>query len=183
MTRLFAAFAALLQLLLPALPAQDLPGRLRSGQWLRFHVIAHDDSQEMQQLKLTVRDAVQACYASLPTGADMLADAALHLPQLTDAARQAATEAGFPGPVEVTLGMQAFDARTLGGVTVPAGTYPALVIRLGDARGQNWWGLLDPETSLEMAVIGSTGGDAILWDWSWQALLTALFGWVLPSGA
>ena len=181
MAHLLAGILALMQLLTPSLARQDLPGRLRSGQWLRFHVVAHDDTPEMQRLKLEVRDAVQACYAAAPACGTMLQNAAALLPQLTEAARKAAQSAGFTGEVEVTLGEQSFGERTLMGVPIPAGTYPALMIHLGEARGHNWWGLLDPSTSLSMAVIGDAEDGEVLWDWSWAGLLAALFGLQMPG--
>ena len=159
--------------------------RLQSGQWLRFHVVAQDDTEEMQRVKLVVRDAVQACYQEnrAPSG-DMLTPAQALLPLLTQSARQAALEAGFTGSVRVDLGMEAFDDRTLHGQPIPAGDYPALVIRLGDAKGRNWWGLLDPDAALLFASEEADAADGPLhWDWSLQGLLAALFGLPMAEGS
>lgn len=177
MSHLLAALLAVMQLLVPALSRPGVTDRLRSGEWLRFHVVAHDDSTEMQRLKLCVRDAVQACYAAhRPQDTPMLAAAGSLLPLMTRSAEAAARREGFTGEVAVTLGILPFDERSLSGMTIPAGDYPALVIRLGDAQGHNWWGVLDPETSLSFAAIGETQDGALRWDWSWEALLAALFG-------
>lgn len=177
MSQWIAGLLALLQLISPALTRDMLTDRLRSGQWLRFHVVAHDDSEAMQRLKLQVRDAVQSCYAARQSGApDMLQAARLLLPDLTYAAEASARSAGFAGEVDVALKVFPFSERTLGGVAIPAGEYPALIIRLGDAQGQNWWGLLDPETSMAFAAIGETPDGRLIWDWSWKALLAAIFG-------
>ena len=158
-------------------------GRLQTGEWLRFHVIAPDDTAEMQRLKLIVRDAVQDAYRQrrTPGSASMQEEAVRLLPELTAAAREAARNAGYPGAVAISLTEQVFSERQLGRLRIPAGTYPALVIRLGDARGQNWWGLLDPELSLAFAGIPETDdGDVIQWDWSLRTLLYALLGRPLP---
>ena len=182
MAHILAGLLAILQLLAPALPRQELPQRLRSGQWLRFHVIAQDDTAQMQQAKLVVRDAVQTCYAlNRPSDVPMLQAAQALLPELTQAAVSAARAEGFTGNIVVTLGMAAFDDRTLAGTTVPAGEYPALVIRMGDAQGRNWWGLLDPETALLFAAADDSADGAPVWDWSWEALLAALLGRPLPA--
>lgn len=167
------------------LPQPGAIQRLQSGQWLRFHVVAQDDTEEMQRVKLLVRDAVQACYREnrAPSG-DMLTQAQALLPLLTQSARQAALEAGFTGSVRVHLGMEAFDDRILHGQPIPAGDYPALVIRLGDAKGRNWWGLLDPDAALLLACAETDTADApVLWDWSLRGLLAALFGLPMPEGA
>lgn len=144
---------------------------MKTGVLLRMHVVAQDDTAEMQRVKLAVRDAVQDAYPS-GSSAPMLVQAAALLPQLTRAARDAAAAEGFAGPVQVRLENCLFDQRTLDGLTFPAGKYPALMIRLGDARGHNWWGLIDPALALDCASLGIDG-----WDWSLTGLLRALFGW------
>lgn len=151
---------------------------LKSGELLRMHVVAHDDTPAMQSVKPIVRDAVRDTYAALrPDDADsMLAAADALLPQLTDAAQIAAREAGFSLPVTVAIEVVDFDERTLDGRRIPAGSYPALMIRLGDARGHNWWGLLDPGMALCAAAV-ETGGDHIEWDWSLTGFWTALCHW------
>lgn len=184
MSQWIAGLLALLQLICPVLTRDMLTERLLSGQWLRLHVVAHDDSEAMQRLKLQVRDAVQSCYAARQSGApDMLQAAGILLPDLTHAAEAAARSAGFTGEVDVALGVFPFGERKLDALTIPAGEYPALIIRLGDAQGQNWWGLLDPETSLAFAAIGETPDGQLFWDWSWRALLTALFGLPIAGDA
>ena len=177
MPQIIAAVLAAMQILSSNIFAGFTVSRLQSGEYLRMHVVAQDDTAEMQRIKLCVRDAVQDCFllardASLPT---MQAQAEAILPLLTEAACACAIEEGFTGDVTVTLGMFAFDDRELDGMAVPAGEYPALMILLGDAKGQNWWGLLDPETSLRFAGANTQDGP-IQWDWSLKGLLRALFG-------
>lgn len=186
MPNILICMLAALQLLGSALPSAPVPARLRSGEWLRFHVVAHDDTPDMQALKLTVRDAVQACYREQrsPAASSMEAEAERLLPHLAAAAHEAARAAGFSGAVSVSLGVEAFGDRMLKNVPVPAGEYPALMIRLGSAQGQNWWGLLDPDMSLQLAAVpGTQEGSGIIWDWSLEALLRALFRWPLAEGA
>lgn len=178
MHAILAGIAALLQLMTVSLP-QTLPGKLRSGELLRFHVVAQDDTAEMQRIKLCVRDAVHVCYAEEQSGSGlMLLEAARLLPALTQSAEKAAQQEGFDGEVRVQLAVQTFSERMLGGCVVPAGEYPALMIYLGDAQGQNWWGLLDPELSLEMSRIPEEEeeSDEPVWDWSFWGLVRALFG-------
>lgn len=201
MVHILALLLALMQLLslspLHTGAPDAVTQRLRSGEWLRLHVIAQDDTPDMQHLKLLVRDAVRDCYAAnRPQDATMIAATQSLLPQLTRAAREAAQAAGFTGEVEVELGSHRFDDRQLAGLTVPAGEYPALVIRLGDGQGRNWWGLIDPDAALMLAAVSqedTEGADhrqeeestekkaPVFWDWSWQALLSAIFG--LPMQA
>lgn len=182
MIRLLAAIVAFIQLFAPMHTPSDPVRLLRSGQWLRFHVVAHDDTAEMQRVKLCVRDAVQRCYReNRSPGNAMQQEAEALLPALTEAARASALEEGFTGNVRVTLGKADFDERELSGAVIPAGEYPALIIRLGDAAGRNWWGLLDPEAAMALAS-ADTEGEETVWDWSWEALVAALLKWLPGSG-
>ena len=153
---------------------------MKTGILLRVHVVAQDDTGEMQRVKLVVRDAVRQAYDErYPSPClSMLAAAEAMLPDLTEAAVAAARNEGFDGPVDVAIETRTFDARELDGFLLPEGEYPALMIRLGDAQGHNWWGLIDPDLSLRTAMVpdfGSSDGPAV-WDWSLKAFLSALLG-------
>lgn len=174
MMRSFLALWLTLQTLFTALPQESRTVlAMKTGVLLRMHVVAQDDSAEMQRVKLCVRDAVQAAYAAAPDqGGTMLQRTQALLPQLTQAAQACARAEGFTGEVAVAIETLPFDQRSLDGLTIPAGTYPALMIRLGDAQGQNWWGLIDPELALQCAAFDEDRG----WDWSLHGFLRALLG-------
>lgn len=179
MPNILAALLAAAHLLTFSPAKEPLTTRLRSGEWLRFHVVAQDDTPEMQHVKASVRDAVRSCFLSARQNDDssMYAQAHALLPEMTAAAIAAAQQEGFVGDVEVSLGQGIFRSRAIDGVRIPAGAYPSLVIRLGDAQGANWWGLLDPELSLTFACASTADQDAtVIWDWSWNAIIRALFG-------
>lgn len=176
MLRMLTTLLAAAGMLLASPPPQETAAALfRSGVLLRMHVVAHDDTPEMQRVKYAVRDAVHACYAASAPSLPMVQSAQELLPRLTDAAVHAAREAGFEGGVRVTLTEGDFPERISGALTLPAGRYPALMVLLGDAQGQNWWGLLDPELSRRFACMGDETAP-IRWDWSLRGLLRALLG-------
>lgn len=155
---------------------------MRTGILLRMHVVAQDDTAEMQRVKLCVRDAVHAAYAAFPDeGGTMLVKAQAHLPELTRAAQTAAKAEGFDGSVDVSIETLSFDQRTLDGLTIPAGDYPALMIRLGEAKGHNWWGLIDPSLALSCAALSNSDeSDSLVWDWSLRGLWQAILAGILP---
>ena len=188
MKQLFALICSLLQLLLPMPEAFSSPDAraafaMRTGVTLRMHVIAHDDTEAMQQIKLAVRDGVQAAYRSVTGGRKqpMLPAAQQHLDTLAHAAAESARSAGFTGTVDVSLAMHRFDERTLDGLTIPAGLYPALIVSLGDAQGRNWWGLIDPQFALACAACPAAEADGVIWDWSLDALISALTSLLTPA--
>lgn len=177
MRRCAALLTALVQLTLA--PEARIAFAMKTGILLRTHVVAQDDTPAMQQVKYTVRDAVCAAYEQCADPAQtMLANVQACLPALQEAACAAARDAGFTGPVAVSLERADFDQRAMDGLVIPAGRYPALLIRLGEAQGRNWWGLIDRELALRCAAIGQGQGE-IIWDWSlsglWEAL-KSMFG-------
>lgn len=184
MHAILAGIAALLQLVSLSIP-HTLPEKLRSGELLRFHVVAQDDTAEMQRIKLCVRDAVHACYVEKQSGSGlMLLEAARLLPALAESAESAARQEGFDGEVRIHLGVRFFSERMLGSCVIPAGEYPALMVYMGDAQGQNWWGLLDPVLSLELSQIPDEDeSEGVEWDWSFWGLIRALLGISAGKGA
>ena len=119
-----------------------------AGRVVRLHVIAHSDSGADQALKLRVRDAVLAAAAPCLEGAaDRQAAEALlsaHLEELADAGAAAVTEAGYSYPVTVSLSDSWFPTKAYDSFSLPAGTYRALRVVIGDGAGQNWWCVVFP---------------------------------------
>ena len=139
---------------------------------LRFHVLANSDSEEDQAVKLQVRDAVLqwmegASYIENETKmstnntkddlkkeeisgkkdldrTEILQFLQSHLYEIEAVANQ--TLAGQHQSYRATAAIQTvyFPERTYGACTFPAGWYEALRIRLGEAKGHNWWCVLYP---------------------------------------
>ena len=142
-----------LTVLLSVLTFQQTGDTVRAGV-LRLHVIAHSDAPEDQQLKLAVRDALLKKGKSLAAAEtkqaaeESLADA---LPDYRETARQVIAAHGYDYDVKVSLSPAFFPTRTYGDVTLPAGTYDALRVVIGDGKGQNWWCVMFPPLCLPAA--------------------------------
>lgn len=112
--------------------------RLR-GSVLRLHILAESDSERDQTLKLRVRDAL--LESGILDGADSLAEAediaADRLPDIERIAETVLRANGCELPVEAELADTEFDVRTYGDITMPAGTYRALRVKIGSAKGHN----------------------------------------------
>ena len=115
---------------------------------IRLHVVAHSDSQEDQQVKLLVRDALNRQLA--PAMAELSnAEAAKaylqeQLPQLEEVANGVLTAKGYSYRATVTLQKEAFTTRHYDTFSLPAGVYDALRITIGEGQGQNWWCVVFP---------------------------------------
>ena len=120
--------------------------------YIRLHVLASDDGEAAQALKLEVRDACLMCARSLLKDCED-ADAAweivkdnLNLFELAALIR--ARVSGWEGGVSAEAGVFDFPDRRYGGVEVPAGAYRAVRIVIGGGAGHNWWCVLFPSLCL-----------------------------------
>ena len=126
----------------------NLQRAIKSGEMLRIHILAHDDTDEQQALKLQVRDNILAAFTPMFAQVETSQEAAeivkAHMDDAVRIAAQTVRAAGYEYPVRAQYGVFAFPERIYGGQVVPAGEYTALRIGLGDAEGRNWWCVMYP---------------------------------------
>ena len=115
---------------------------------LRFHVLANSDSEEDQQLKMKVKEAVIAYMKRELPNAESVEETkewtGSHEKELEEVAGRVISEEGYTYPVKAELTESYFPQKTYGDVTFPAGEYEALRIEIGKAKGHNWWCVLYP---------------------------------------
>lgn len=123
---------------------------------IRLHVIANSDSDEDQALKLKVRDEVLSGTEELIGNAASKEEAAAILKQnlntLKAVAEQTLAREGAPSTVKVTLGQENYPRRAYETAALPAGEYLSLRVKIGEAKGQNWWCVLFPQMCLSAAT-------------------------------
>ena len=115
---------------------------------LRFHVLANSDSDEDQSVKLKVRDGV-GCYVE-----ELLADSKSrkqteeilneNIDQIIAVANDILKQNGMEYEAGASIVSTDFPVKQYGEYTFPEGRYRALQIRLGKAKGHNWWCVLYP---------------------------------------
>lgn len=114
----------------------------------RLHVIANSDSAEDQALKLKVRDSLLLYMNNLSKNCsskeEVIELAKQNQEQLKQIAEKTITENGFSYPVSVEIGISDFPTKTYGDISLPAGTYDALRVKIGDSKGKNWWCVMFP---------------------------------------
>lgn len=143
----FAVCASALYAMGAAHPT-DLQRAVRSGQLLRIHILANDDTDEQQAVKLKVRDAILETFtpalSGVPSAQQAVQLVQRSLPVAQQVARRVVRQAGYDYPVRVRFGVFDFPDRVYGGQLVPAGAYTALRVELGEAAGHNWWCVMYP---------------------------------------
>lgn len=148
-----ALLAALCLTLCVGLWAQKKQGELAS-QVVRLHVLAVDDSEEEQALKLRVRDAVLAYLSPVLAGVNDRDEARQLLAGRLREIAEAAADAAEGRKVSVSLGPESYPLRRYEGFVLPAGTYESLRVVLGDGEGHNWWCVVFPPLCLSAADAG-----------------------------
>lgn len=123
--------------------SQDL-----SNNFFRLHILANSDSEIDQNLKLKVRDAILEYMNSQDfsdnSKSEVIDSVETNLEFYKQIAENTIKDAGFDYPVSIEIGNFYFPTKIYGNISLPAGYYDALRIKIGKAEGQNWWCSLFP---------------------------------------
>ena len=125
---------------------------------IRLHVVAASDTQEDQQIKLQVRDAlIGYLQQHMPEPEDVeAAKEALKgmLSQLEETANAALSAAGVTDQAKVTLTTEEFPIRHYDTFSLPAGIYESLRVTIGEGQGKNWWCVVFPSLCMPATTEG-----------------------------
>ena len=136
---------------------------------IRLHILAEDNSEEAQSVKLLVRDAILAECGDLfyPNGNITAATEAVeyNLARIENIANRVLSENGADYSATVQWGSEEYPTRVYENFTLPSGTYLSLRVNLGSASGNNWWCILFPplctkaSSDKDLAASGINGND------------------------
>ncbi len=114
----------------------------------RLHIIANSDSDKDQELKYKVRDSILEYINNSDIDTNKKSDIMLFVQNnksdLYDIAKKVILENGFDYDVSISIGKFNFPTKTYADISLPAGTYDALRVEIGNANGQNWWCVMFP---------------------------------------
>ena len=115
---------------------------------LRLHILANSDTETDQQMKLKVRDEVikkiSPLYNDVEEKSDAIAITKDNLPLIETIAESVIESYGADYNVEASVTHKYFDTRYYEDFTMPAGMYDTLQIKIGEAKGKNWWCVMYP---------------------------------------
>ena len=127
---------------------------------VRLHIVANSDSDEDQNLKLKVRDAVVAVVTPAVEDCKSQSEAISAIeeiiPDLESAARAVVAENGYSYAISVELGEEYYPTKNYESCAFPEGEYVSLRVLIGDSEGQNWWCCLFPPLCLSSATPDDT---------------------------
>ncbi len=119
-----------------------------SSSVFRLHVIANSDSEEDQNLKYKVRDALlvhmNSLCSSVSSKEEAMSIAQDHIEEFNEIAVNVIKQNGYNYDVNITIGKCDFPTKQYGDVSLPAGNYDALRVQIGTASGRNWWCVMFP---------------------------------------
>ncbi len=115
---------------------------------VRLHILANSNSEEDQQIKIKVRDAL------LKANSDMLSEKVnadnAHIyfeenkEELLSVVLKTLKENGYCYNAQIFLQRESYETREYGNLTFPAGEYLSLKVILGSGEGRNWWCVMFP---------------------------------------
>lgn len=114
----------------------------------RLHVVANSDTNDDQELKLKIRDALLKFMNSLcvncSTKEEAISIAKAHQNEFQKIAEKTIIENGYNYSVKININNFYFPTKNYGDISFPAGLYDALRVEIGEAKGQNWWCVMFP---------------------------------------
>ena len=114
----------------------------------RLHVIANSDSIEDQNLKYKVRDNLieymNILCKDINSKEEAMEIANNHLDDFINIAENTIKENGYNYNITAEIGNFSFPIKNYGDISLPEGMYDALKVKIGEAKGKNWWCVMFP---------------------------------------
>ena len=132
--------------------------QMQTQDFLRIHIRADSNLHEAQAVKYLVKDALVKYLVPLVAKYSNKKEAVegieKSLPELQAEAEKVLKSQGFPYGASVRLSQEIFPTRVYGEYTLQAGEYTALIIELGQGKGENWWCVVYPPLCFSTATQG-----------------------------
>ena len=121
---------------------------LESQEYLRIHIRANSNSEQDQNVKYMVKDAVVEAMIPLLSEAQTKKEAESILVKnfayIEGVADAVLKENGFLYKSNAKINNEYFPTRTYENLTLESGYYDALILNLGEGTGDNWWCVVYP---------------------------------------
>ena len=121
---------------------------------VRLHVLANSDSEEDQDVKLLVRDALLEKISGYDASdkEEALEMIEKNKEALCTLAESVIKSQGMSHTVQIEVGEEEYPTRYYEDFALPAGTYTSVRVIIGEGGGQNWWCVLYPPLCNSTAI-------------------------------
>ncbi|MDR4433361.1 stage II sporulation protein R [Bacillus tequilensis] len=130
-------------------------------QAIRLRILANSDSDQDQQLKRHIRDAVNKEITTWVKDITSIEEARRvirsKLSEIKEIAKETMKEEGASQSISVDFDKISFPTKLYGNMVYPAGEYEAILITLGNGEGANWWCVLFPP----LCFLDFSNGEAV----------------------
>ena len=117
-------------------------------EYLRIHVRANSNRETDQEIKYVVRDVIVQELTPTLKNCRSKAEAREKLRQnlalVVGIVDRVLKEHGYDYGAKATLRYEEFPTRVYHSLTLPSGSYEALIVELGAGKGDNWWCVVYP---------------------------------------
>ncbi len=117
-------------------------------EYLRIHIRANSNSDIDQSVKYKVKENVvlylTPILSTVTSKEDAIKKLTEHLCGIEDVAKNVLRENGFDYGAKAQIKNEEFPTRVYENVTLESGYYDALILNLGEGKGNNWWCVVYP---------------------------------------
>ncbi|WP_088104400.1 stage II sporulation protein R [Halalkalibacter urbisdiaboli] len=128
---------------------------------IRLRILANSDSIKDQALKRDIRDKVNKAITEWVTDVQDLEAAKeaiqSNLDEIEAIVANELEKQGLDQTYEVSFDEVQFPTKVYGNIVYPAGYYNAVLITLGEGKGENWWCVLFPP----LCFLDMANGEAV----------------------
>lgn len=115
---------------------------------IRFHVIGNSNSTYDQTIKMNIKNSIVTYLEPLLKNTSSLNEARNiinnNLSTINTIAQKQLDKYSISYTTSTSLEHTYFPVKQYGNITLPEGNYESVCIRLGSAKGKNWWCVLYP---------------------------------------
>lgn len=137
-----------LVLVVGVLICANLPQKEKKIDYLRLHIRANSNLDIDQQVKYKVKDSVVECltphFSQIESKEQAIKKVEILSSQIEAECEKVLRNNGFCYSVKVKVCNEYFPTRKYDNTTLKSGYYDAVVIELGEAKGDNWWCVMYP---------------------------------------
>ena len=115
---------------------------------IRIRIIANSSSLEDQMTKLKVKDNVEKMLYEKLNNIKNISEARVVIKNNLNVVDKVVNDVTNTSDYKIDYGYNYFPKKDLYGIDYEAGEYESLVIKIGEAKGNNWWCVLFPPLCL-----------------------------------
>ncbi len=125
-----------------------LPDKKENYDYLRLHIRANSNLECDQQLKYRIKEKVVEILSPKLVSVSSKTEAVKVVQQnsalLKSKCQEMIKNHGFSYSVNIKISNEYFPTRTYANTTLNSGYYDAVIVELGEAKGDNWWCVMYP---------------------------------------